>query len=287
MTWLDTLRLWWFRPLLSFGKTEVTPWSLTVLVLSTAAVIWGSGVVRRLIVRALRRNNRVDVGVADAIGTMARYVVAIGGLLVVVQSTGIDLTTLNVVAGAVGVGVGFGLQGIAANFISGLVLLIGRPIKVGDRVEVSGVDGDVIQIGARATTVLTNDGIAIVVPNSKFVSEVVVNWSHTDRRVRFRIPISVAYGTDIDQVRTILLEVARQNPDVLDTPAPEVWLVEFGDSGLGVELLVWTTTMVHAKRRLTAALNDAMYKAFAHHEIEIPFPQRVVHWSTPPGANSH
>lgn len=152
---------------------------------------------------------------------------------------------------------------------------------MGDRVEVAGVDGDVIHIGARATTVLTNDLIAIVVPNSKFVSETVVNWSHTEQRVRFRIPLSVAYGTDIELVRTLLVAVAAAHPDVLADPPPELWLVAFGDNAVELELLVWTTTMIHAKRRLTAALNDQIYRAFGEQGIEIPFPQRVLHWKGP------
>jgi small-conductance mechanosensitive channel len=143
------------------------------------------------------------------------------GILIILQTSGIDLTTLNILAGAVGIGIGFGLQNIANNFISGLIILFERPIKIGDRIEVGEVDGDVVEIGLRSTTVLTNDNIAIIIPNSKFISENVVNWSHNDSKVRFKIPVSVAYGSDVKLVEKLLLEVAEENADVFDYPPLE------------------------------------------------------------------
>lgn len=264
-------------PLLSIGGTTITLGSVLYLVLFLVLLAWGSGLIRRVAVKLLQRGGRVEIGVAQAVGSILRYVVVLIGLLVAIQTAGIDLTTFNILAGAVGLGVGFGLQNIASNFISGLILLIGRPIKVGDRIEVAGVEGDVIDIGARATTVLTNDNIAIIVPNSAFVSETVVNWSHNDRRVRFKIPVQVAYGTDVRLAERLLIEVAKADPDVLDTPAPSVRLLEFGDSGLKLELRAWSTTLIHRKGLLISNLNFAIYDKFKERGIEIPFPQRVVH----------
>lgn len=264
-------------PLLSIGGTTITLGSVLYLVLFLVLLAWGSGLIRRVAVKLLQRGGRVEIGVAQAVGSILRYVVVLIGLLVAIQTAGIDLTTFNILAGAVGLGVGFGLQNIASNFISGLILLIGRPIKVGDRIEVAGVEGDVIDIGARATTVLTNDNIAIIVPNSAFVSETVVNWSHNDRRVRFKIPVQVAYGTDVRLAERLLIEVARADPDVLDTPAPSVRLLEFGDSGVKLELRAWSTTLIHRKGLLISNLNFAIYDKFRERGIEIPFPQRVVH----------
>lgn len=271
-------------PLLSIGGTTISLGSVLYLVLFLGLLAWGSGLIRRLAVKLLQRGGRVESGVAQAVGSMIRYVVVLVGLLVAIQTAGIDLTTFNILAGAVGLGVGFGLQNIASNFISGLILLIGRPIKVGDRIEVAGVEGDVIDIGARATTVLTNDNIAIIVPNSAFVSETVVNWSHNDRRVRFKIPVQVAYGTDVRLAERLLIEVARADPDVLDTPAPSVRLLEFGDSGVKLELRAWSTTLIHRKGLLISNLNFAIYDKFKERGIEIPFPQRVVHLRPTAGA---
>jgi small-conductance mechanosensitive channel len=201
---------------------------------------------------------------------------------VILQTAGIDLTTLNILAGAVGIGVGFGLQNIANNFISGLIILFERPIKIGDRIVVGEIEGDVVSIDARSTTVLTNDNIAIIVPNSKFITENVINWSHNDPKIRFRIPITVAYGTETRLVERLLLEVAAENNDVLNDPAPGVRLIEFGDNGLHFELRAWTTALLHRRGLLVSALNFAIYDKLREHGIEIPFPQRDIHIRSSP-----
>ncbi len=276
-------------PLISLGETTITLWSVLYLLVLVLLVVWGSGLVRRVLGGALRRGGRVEAGLAQSIGTIVRYVLVLIVLLIIVQTAGVNLTTLNVLAGAVGIGVGFGLQTIAANFISGLILLIGRPIKVGDRIEVGGVEsegieGDVVEIGARATTVLTNDNIAIIVPNTQFVEQTVVNWSHHDRRVRFRIPVHVAYGTDVRKAERLLLVVARAVPDVLEDPPPAVRFLAFGESGLALELRAWSSSLIHRKGVLISNLNFAIYAAFSEHGVEVPFPQRVVHLRQAPPA---
>lgn len=281
-SWFDRLRATLEIPLVTLGGTVLTVWHLLYLGALVLALLWLSGLLRRLLVRALQRSAHLDLGVALSIGSIVRYAVVLVGLLVIIQTAGINLTTLNVLAGAVGIGVGFGLQTIAANFVSGLILLLGRPIKVGDRIEVGGarersVEGEVVEIGARATRVLTNDNITIIVPNSKFVEEPVVNWSHSDRKVRFRIPVQVAYGTDVRRAARILEDVARADPDVLEDPAPAVRLLEFGESGINLELRAWSTSLIHRKGLLVSNLNFAICDAFREHGVEIPFPQRVVH----------
>ncbi|MDZ4673504.1 MAG: mechanosensitive ion channel [Gemmatimonadota bacterium] len=284
--WYQDLQEALSLPLFTLGDTTVTLWSVLYLLVLILLLLWVTGIVRTLLVRALGRGGRLESGLAQAVGSMVRYAMVFIGLLIIVQTAGIDLTTLNVLAGAVGIGVGFGLQSIAANFISGLILLIGRPIKVGDRVELDGIEtdgvgGEVMEIGARATTVLTNDNISIIVPNSRFVDQPVVNWSHNNRQVRFRLKVQVAYGTDVRMVEQVLLDVAKANSDVLDTPAASVRLLEFGDSGITMQLLVWSTTLIHRRGLLMSNLNFAVYDAFATQGIEIPFPQRVVHLRSP------
>ncbi len=142
------------------------------------------------------------------VGTLARYLMLLIGLLVIVQTAGIDLTTFNVLAGAVGIGVGFGLQNVVSNFIAGIIIMFERPIKIGDRIVVGGVEGNVVEIGARGTTVLNNDNISVIVPNSKFITEDVINWKYNDDKVRFRMPVGVAYGSDARLVERVLLELA-------------------------------------------------------------------------------
>jgi len=226
--------------------------------------------------RALVRT-RLDAGARQAVASITRYVFLLIGFLIILETAGIKLTALSVLAGAVGIGVGFGLQNIVSNFISGLIIMFERPIKIGDRIVVDNVEGDVVEIGARSTKVLTNDNIMIIVPNSKFITENVVNWMYNDASVRFRIPIGVAYGTDVHKVEKILLEVAQAEPDVLDEPPPVVRFLGFGDSALNLELRAWSTKAVNRKGRLISAVNFAIYDKFHEHGIEIPFPQRDLH----------
>ncbi|MCM2359682.1 MAG: mechanosensitive ion channel, partial [Geobacteraceae bacterium] len=233
-----------------------------------------SGKLRKWLVEELLTRTRMEVGARQATGSIVRYFVIAVGFAIMLQTAGIDLTALNVLAGAVGIGLGFGLQNIVNNFICGIIILFERPIKVGDRVEVGNVEGDVVRISGRSTTVVTNDNIAIIVPNSKFMTENVVNWSHTEQKVRFRIPVTVAYGSDVRLVERLLLEVAAANPDILDKPAPGVRLMEFGDSGLCFELRAWSSTLVHRKGLLISALNFAVLDKFIEHRIEIPYPRR-------------
>lgn len=274
---MDTLRQLWDYPLFRVGEGALTFGAVATVVLSFAALYLLSLWVKRLIVRRLLTRTGLDLGARESVGTLLRYFLLFLGSIIIIQSAGIDLTALSVVAGAIGVGIGFGLQNIANNFISGIIILLERPIKVGDRVEVGTIDGRVVSIGARATTVITNDNIAVIVPNSFFISEPVINWTQNDPRVRFKIPVGVAYGSDLRLVEQLLLQVARENPDVLREPAPVVRLMAFGDSAVEFELRVWSTSLVHKRGKLISDLNFAIYDIFQQHGIEIPFPQRDVH----------
>lgn len=264
-------------PLVRLGETEITLWTLIYFLVLLVLLSNLAKKIRKLLVDRLLVRTNLDIGARQAIGAISRYLVLLVGLLIILQTVGINLTTLNVIAGAIGIGVGFGLQNIASNFISGLIILFERPIKVGDRIEVADVEGDVVEIGARSTTVVTNNNIAIIVPNSKFISEPVVNWKYNDNKVRFEIPVGVAYGSDVRLVEKVLLEVARENPDVLKEPPADVCFKEFGDSSLNFVLRVWNQNQVHRKLSLYSALNFAIYDKLNQHGIEIPFPQRDLH----------
>jgi small-conductance mechanosensitive channel len=263
--------------LLRLGEAEISLWTLIYFLVLLLLLFYFARKTRTLLVERVLIRTRLDVGARQAVGSITRYVVLFVGLLVILQTVGINLTTLNVIAGAVGIGIGFGLQNIASNFISGLIILFERPIKVGDRIVVGDVEGDVINIGARSTTVITNNRIAIIVPNSMFISEPVVNWKYTDPRVRFEIPVGVAYGSDVRLVERLLLEVAKENADVLRDPPPDVCFREFGESSLNFVLRVWNQSHVHRKLVLYSALNFAIYDKFREHGVVIPFPQRDLH----------
>ncbi|HKP45181.1 MAG TPA: mechanosensitive ion channel domain-containing protein, partial [Pyrinomonadaceae bacterium] len=229
----------------------------------------------KIVNRVLARRG-VDLGIREATSSIVRYALLFLGLLVILQTIGIDLTALSILTGAVGLGIGFGLQNIASNFISGIIILFERPVRIGDRIAIGDVEGDVVRIGGRSTTVLTNDNIDIIIPNSKLITENVVNWTHSERKVRFRIPVSVAFDTDIRKVEQALLEAAKNVYEVLETPAPGVRFISFGDNGLDFELRAWTTALVQRRGKFTSELNFAIYDKFKEYEIEVPYPQRDV-----------
>lgn len=218
-----------------------------------------------------------DIGVSQSIGTIVQYVVIVAGGFIIIQTSRISLGSLNVLAGALGVGIGFGLQNIANNFISGLIILFERPIKVGDRIDVGNIAGDVVKISARSTMVNTNDNISVIVPNSEFINQKVINWSHNDRNIRFHVPVGVSYKEDPARIKEILLEVAEANPDVLKRPAPEVLFVEYGDSSINFDLMIWTSTYINRPKVLMSQLYYVIFEKFKEHNIEIPFPQRDLH----------
>ena len=219
---------------------------------------------------------RVDPAPRFVIIRIVQYAVWVVGTFVALEFLGIDLTALTVVAGALGVGIGFGLQSVVANFVSGLVLLLEQPIRINDRVTVENVEGNVADIHFRSTTIVTNDNISIIVPNSQFINQTVINWSHGDPTIRIHVPVGVAYGSDVELVTQTLYQVAAADQGVLQQPAPEVRFTEFGDSSLNFELLVWSDDPPR-HLQLRSRLNYAIDAAFRRNDIQIPFPQRDLH----------
>ncbi len=211
---------WFARPLFSFGRTEVSLQSLASFVALLAVFILAARLAGAFVSSRLLRRTRLDRGLQYALGRITYYVLVVTGTLVALQTSGIEIGSLTVVLGALGVGIGFGLQNIVGNFVSGLILLAERPISVGDWIEVSGSGGRVDRIGARSTTIVTNDNITIVVPNNDLVTQSIVNWSHADPRVRIRIPVGVAYGSNLKAVSECLISAARSHPGVLDRARP-------------------------------------------------------------------
>ncbi len=265
-------------PFGNVGSSEISITFLLYLVISILLVMVVAKKAKQILVNRILSRTKMDAGVTQSIGTIVRYVIIILGLVIIFQSAGLDLSALSVLAGALGVGIGFGLQNIFNNFISGLIILFERPIKVGDRVQIENISGDVVRIAARATTIITNDNISIIIPNSEFVSSRVINWSHNDRMVRFRIPVGVAYKEDPETIRKLLLEVAANNQNVLKSPAADVIFTEFGDNSINFELWVWTIKLINRPKVLQSQLYYAIFKKFKEHNIEIPFPQRDLHF---------
>ena len=264
-------------PLFSIGAVSLTLWKVLYLIVLLALLYYLTSKLTKFIVYKLLAKSNIELGVRVATGSIVRYAILTVGFIVILQTAGINLSSLTILLGALGVGIGFGLQNITNNFVSGLIILFERPIKVGDRIEVSGITGNVVNVSMRATTIVTNDNISIIVPNSEFISGTVINWSHSDRVVRFRLPIGVSYNEDPERIRSILLDVARNCPGVLSDPEPSVQLREFSDSSIDFELRVWTTDYVDRPGRMNSILYFEIWKSFKEHGVEIPFPQRDVH----------
>jgi small-conductance mechanosensitive channel len=264
-------------PLFKLGETHVTLWAILYLVILLVLLFYLTSKLKYFIVARLLAKSSIEIGVRQAVGSIIRYGVVAVGFVIIFETVGIDLSALTILAGALGIGVGFGLQNITNNLVSGLIILFERPIKVGDRIEVGTVVGDVMKISLRATTVRTNDNIAIIIPNSDFVSSKVTNWSYTDRDVRFNIPVGVSYNSDPEAVKRILLEVADEHSGVLKAPEPDVIFEEFGESSLNFLLRVWTREYTTRPYILRSELNFSIKKKFKEHGIEIPFPQRDLH----------
>jgi small-conductance mechanosensitive channel len=248
-----------------------------LLIALLVAVFWISSRTKRFLFNRFLAKSGLDRSLQYAIAQIVSNVVLIIGIFIVLDNAGIHLGALTVFAGAVGVGVGFGLQNIASNFISGLVILAERPITVGDRVEVAGVIGQVQHIRARSTVIVTNDNITMIVPNTKFIDSPVTNWTYGDPRVRFRVPVGVAYGSNVNKVREALLAAAEENANTLKDPAPSVFLEKFGENSIDFELVVWSSEMSYRPRRYRSDLNFAMEQKLREAGIEIAFPQRDLH----------
>jgi small-conductance mechanosensitive channel len=264
-------------PLFTLGENPISAISILKLFVLIAMVLIAETVLRRLFIRRVLSRTQFDEGMRFAIARIGGYLFITLGCYIALKVVGIDLSSLAVLAGAIGVGLGFGLQNIVHNFISGIIILAERPIAIGDRVEVNGVAGRVARINLRSTIVVTNDNISVIVPNSNFISEPVVNWSHGDPKVRINIPIGIAYGSDVEKFRTLMTTVGLAHPQVLVDPAPHIFFIGFGDSSLDFELGLWTAEMLQNPKRFRSEINYAVEKALRENGIEIPFPQRDLH----------
>lgn len=242
-------------------------------------------VVKRLLRERFLPRAGLNPGVSVAVSTLVGYLLLVVGVLVIlpVMLPGFNLGTLSIMLGAVSFGVGFGLRNIADNFVSGLILLMERPIKVGDRVQLEELQGQVVDIRARSTTVRTNDNIDIIVPNSELVSARVTNLSHNDNVVRFRVPVGVHYQSDVHEVEAALLAAAKECPDVLPSPEPQVRFMGFGDSSLDFELRVWSESLHNRPNKLRSQVNFKIWAQFRARKIEVPYPQRDLYIKEFPG----
>lgn len=273
-------------PIIDTQTRPITMITLLGVGLFLVAAFWISRRLQATLRRRVLARLHLEPGLEFSILRFLHYAVLALAVLFALEMLHVDLTGLAVVAGILSVGIGFGLQNLASNFISGIILLIERPITVGDQVSVGDVDGLVRAINMRSTEIVTDDNISVIVPNSEFISGRVVNWSHGDPKLRLRLPVGVSYSSDVEQVQRLLIEVARRSADVLADPPPGADLVRFGQSSLDFELHVWIANPQH-RESVRSAMHFAIRAAFLDEGIEIPFPQYDLHFrSEAPGVRA-
>jgi small-conductance mechanosensitive channel len=262
--------------LFELNNTPVTLMSFVIFLVFMGVFAFLSNLLRRFLFKRVLKRFQIDQGMRYTLSRVSQYTVMVIGVLISFQFIGIDLSSLAVIFGLLSVGIGFGLQNLTSNFISGLIVLFERPISVGDRVVVNDIEGDVIEINIRATKVRTVNNVSIIVPNSEFVAKDVVNYSHGDPTYRLDIDVGVSYGSDLDKVLRALKEVAEENKTVMQTPPADVHLTNFGDSAWDMQLRAWIPDVTEYPR-VRNELNQAIVRKFRENEIEIPFPQRDLH----------
>jgi small-conductance mechanosensitive channel len=255
----------------SLGSVKI---SLIRVVLGAAILVvalFVSRTISAVLDRRLTKRKHIDPGLRYTIARLARYIFIVIGVLIALKQFEIDLTSIALVFTALSVGIGFGLQYIAADIASGFILLFERPVRVGDRITIGEDEGDVKSINMRTTLVITNDRIAIIVPNSKLVSQRVINWSYGDPRARISIPIGVATTADVNLVTETLLQAAEGIENVLTDPPPKVQFLRFGDYSLDFRLLVWTR-QPSRHPQIRSDINYRIERLFRERGIEIPMP---------------
>ncbi len=262
--------------ILPIGQQNYSILDLMTLTVIFVGLIMGSSILTNVLRTQVLQVTRIQRGWQEAIATVTKYLLIVIGGLVILQIWGLDLSSLTLIASALGIGLGFGLQNIAKDFGSGLVLIFEQTIKVGDFIELTDYMGTVEHIGGRSTLIRTLDQVSIIVPNSRFLEGEVINWSHLNPISRLHIPVGVAYQSDVHHVQAALLEAGNHHPEVLKQPQPQVFFIGFGDSALEFELLVWIATPSR-QPIIKSELNFEIEAALKRHNIEVPFPQRDLH----------
>lgn len=273
---LNVLRNSITEPIFTSNQTDYTVLDILVLLALSIGLWFLVRTLTKMFKFRILSRTSINRNVQDVVAVLTQYTLSLLGLIIVLQIWGLDVSSLTIVASVLGVGIGFGLQNIANNLISGLIITFERHIQVGDFVEVGSLMGVVEHIGARSTKIATLDKIKIIVPNSRFLESEVINWTHDSPICRLHVPVGVAYSAEPNKVRSVLLDVAKSHPDVLVNPVPQVWFKSFGDSSLDFDLLVWTREP-EKQSPLRSDLYYRIEQTLRHHKIEIPFPQRDLH----------
>jgi small-conductance mechanosensitive channel len=268
------------RPLFTLGRIAVSPSFLIKSFVYLLLLTFASRATERTLRTRILKHTALDEQHRYTIARFLALAVFVLGLMIGIDTAGVDLRSLALLGSALGLGIGLGLQPIVVNFVAGMILLMERPIRLGDRIDVAGTNGEVVRIGGRSSWIRTNDNEVIIVPNSDFISNRVTNWTANDPKVRFALTVGVGYNSDPAIVREILLRIAAQHSHVLVDPAPEVIFQQFGDNALIFVLRIWSASELGNPQRLKSELYFSIFEAFREQKIEMPFPQRDLHLRT-------
>jgi small-conductance mechanosensitive channel len=274
---VQTVVGWLNDPIIRLKGWNLTAPSLIKLIAYPALAILFARWMRRLIIRLLKQQGHLDPSVQVSIATVVYYAVLAMGLLMAVSATGLPMQSLAVFSGAIGLGVGLGMQDIARNFASGLIMLLGRPIRPTDWIALGDLEGGVVSIGIYSTIIRTLDDANVVVPNSQLLNSQIINWT-LDRQIRrIKVGVGVGYGSDMQLVTRLLMAVAAASTDVLKEPAPYVQLTGFGASSVSFDLVVWTSSRLTNPIQLMSDLYYAIWETCQQNKIELPFTQLDLH----------
>ena len=264
-------------PFVRLGEDHAYSVLQILLLISFSVGLWFAvNTITKLFKSYILAKSGAHQSIQEVFTVLAKYLLIFLGLVILLEIWGFDVSSLTLLGGVLGVGIGFGVQNIANNFISGIIIVVERPIQVGDFIKLGELVGTVKHIGARSTEIVTLDRVSIIVPNSRFLDNEVINWNHGDSVSRLRIPVGVAHGSNIKLVKKVLIEAAKSHQDVLLRPRPQVWFQEFGESALQFDLLVWTGEP-KKQPRIKSDLNYRIESALRKNGIQVPFPQRDFH----------
>lgn len=262
---------------LQIGDVRVTALSVAKGVFYLVVLLWLANLVSSILERRIKKLPTLTPSIQVLFAKLLKIALIIIAGVVAIDAVGIDLTAFAVFGGALGVGIGFGLQKIVANFISGIILLLDKSIKPGDTIGVSGTYGWIQSLGARYVSVITRDGIEHLIPNEELITTRVENWSFSNLRIRQKIPVGIAYSSDVRAAISLCIEAAAANPRVLDTPNPICLLRGFGDSAVDLEVRFWVVDPQNGLSNVKSEILLGIWDRFQENGIEIPFPQRDLH----------
>ncbi|WP_423190321.1 mechanosensitive ion channel family protein [Alkalibacterium sp. f15] len=272
-----------YQTLFVFGNTEITIFLIIAVLFAIILAVKFSKAIREYILPTVYDKYGLDRGLRASMNTFSHYLIITMAVLISLSSIGFNLTSLTVFASVLGVGIGFGLQNVMSNFISGLIILFERPIRVGDRIIIDGTIADVEEIKIRATVVRTRVNERMIIPNSYFLEEKFVNRSYTDTRLRIPVEVGVSYGSNVELVQRLLHEAVYELreeswPNILESPTPRVFFEGFGESALKFTVWFWIDSQSDEREFIIPSdLRFKLFKKFAENNIEIPFPQRDIH----------